>query len=341
MPFRSPVVFVDVETTGSSPQHGRITEIAVVRVDDWAAEPSVGVWSTLVSPGRRIPPEISFLTGITNDMVADAPRFEDIAPGLAERLAGALFVAHHVRFDYGFVKAAFARVGIAFHARTLCTVRLSRLLYPERSPHTLDALIARHRLPSTQRHRALGDARVLFDFVQHIRSELGDAAIEAAVRKLAPHPNLPSHLPPDLLERIPDGPGVYRFYGSNTHPLYIGKSRSMRERVAQHFCTDFMRPSAAVRLAGPGVEWQPTAGIDFGARLLEIDAIAREMPSHNVALRRIRQTARIGIDPETRPCASASLDVERDLPAPGWIGPFSSRAARHCSSNPPATPAGA
>ena len=138
--FAPRLAFVDVETTGSSPTRERVTEIGVVRVDVDGESTRIDEWSTLVNPGVPIPPEIEWLTGITNEMVRNAPRFEQVAQDLIDRLDGAVFVAHNARFDYGFLRAEFARSGLAFHAKTLCTVRLSRVLYPDRAPHTLDAL---------------------------------------------------------------------------------------------------------------------------------------------------------------------------------------------------------
>jgi len=196
MPFASKIAFVDVETTGTSPNISRVTEVGVVlvtRPPGVGAEqaPRVEHWSSLVDPGVPVPPAIRALTGISDRMLAGAPRFPDIATELLERLEGAVFVAHQASFDYGFVRREFERAGIAFHARTLCTVRLSRLLFPERSPHSLDAIIARFGLPVTERHRALGDARVLWEFVQTLYRRLPGAVVDDAVRKLLRHPDLP------------------------------------------------------------------------------------------------------------------------------------------------------
>src|SRR5258706_7356923 len=138
--FDAPLAIVDLETTGAHPAWDRVTEIAVVEVQDGEV---VSEWSTLVNPGTSIPPAIQALTGITNAMVADAPSFEDLAPDLLERLEGPVFVAHNARFDYGFLRHAFERAGLRFQARTLCTVKLSRRLYPGHARHNLDSLIER------------------------------------------------------------------------------------------------------------------------------------------------------------------------------------------------------
>ena len=127
--FAPSLAFVDLETTGTLAAGDAITEVGIVRVDadpDGASEPVVSEWSTLVSPGIPIPPEIQSLTGITDAMVRDAPSFGRIADEVAARTAGAIFVAHNARFDYGFLKHAFARIERRFSARVLCTVRLSR-----------------------------------------------------------------------------------------------------------------------------------------------------------------------------------------------------------------------
>ncbi|MGH8765786.1 MAG: 3'-5' exonuclease, partial [Burkholderiales bacterium] len=136
--FDAPLAIVDVETTGAHPAWDRVTEIAVVEV---AQGDVVSEWSTLVNPGTSIPPAIQALTGITNAMVEDAPAFEDIAAGIYERLDGRVFVAHNARFDYGFLRHEFERAGLRFQAKTLCTVKLSRRLYPQHARHNLDSLI--------------------------------------------------------------------------------------------------------------------------------------------------------------------------------------------------------
>jgi DNA polymerase-3 subunit epsilon len=327
MPFADRIAFVDVETTGGSPLAARITEVGVVSVLAGAPgePPRVEEWSSLVNPGVPIPPEIRFLTGITDAMVAAAPAFEEIAPELLARLQGAVFVAHHARFDYGFVKQSFARAGIDFHARTLCTVRLSRLLYPDRTGHSLDAITLRHGLPVAGRHRALGDARVLWAFVQALYRRWSRPEIEAAVRRLLRHPNLPAHLPEGTLESLPNAPGVYTFLGPNEHPLYIGSSTNLRQRVAAHFCGDHTS-ERGLRLASEThrVDWHETAGA-FGARLLEATWIRERLPAHNVAQRRRSGGVFVAIDPLTaRPAYLPQESV--DVGQPALHGPFASRA---------------
>lgn len=320
------LVFVDVETTGSSPARERVTEIGLVRVDFDGDDVRVDEWSTLVNPGVPIPAEIQWLTGITNDMVRAAPSFTEVAQALFDRLDGAIFVAHNARFDYGFLRAEFGRAGLAFNAKTLCTVRLSRYLYPERAPHTLDAIIERFGLDGEQRHRALGDARVLWRLLQKLADRHSPSEIELAVHALLRRPALPPNLPPDAIDALPHAPGVYLFYGLNEHPIYIGKSIDLRTRVAGHFNSEYRTPRE-LRLSQEihRLEWEETAG-ELGALLRESELIKTRLPAHNVASRRKLNQVLLGFDDEG--CATVTKAVAFDLAQLGHrYGPFSSRAS--------------
>lgn len=174
-----PLAFVDLETTGGSSELDRITEIAIVT---WDGERSTE-WSQLLNPGQPIPPFIENLTGISNAMVAGAPPFRDLAEEIAARLAGYRFVAHNARFDHGFLKAEFARCGIAFQPEVLCTVKYSRRLYPEYKKHNLDSLIERHALHIGPRHRALSDARAIYQFWRRVEESLSVELRHSAVEE--------------------------------------------------------------------------------------------------------------------------------------------------------------
>jgi len=276
------LVCIDLETTGGNATWHRIIEIGTVEMD---RDGAVREWSTLVNPGVRIPPQISAFTGITNEMVADAPRFEDVQRELRERLAGRLFVAHNARFDYGFVRREYARIDQRFVARVLCTVKLSRRLFPEQPRHNLDAVMARHGLDCSARHRALGDARVLAELLQVLRRTIEPARLDAAVEALLQETPLPPQLPPDLADDLPETPGVYRFLGEDGALLYVGKSRNIRTRVLSHFAAEH-RSAAEQRLARTvhRVDWTETAG-ELGALLIEARAVKREQPLHNRRLK--------------------------------------------------------
>jgi DNA polymerase III subunit epsilon len=280
------LVFVDLETTGANPAYHRITEVGIVRVQSGVL---VEEWSSLVNPECLISPYIEAFTGISSEMVAAAPRFVDIAATVFEKLRGAVFIAHNARFDYSFLRSEFRKAGVDYAAEVLCTVKLSRRLFPEHARHNLDAVMDRHGLQCSARHRALGDARVLKDLWLKLEREVPSEVLAAAAAhaRLAV-PKLPAHLPPGLVDELPETPGAYRFFGDNDVLLYIGRSNSLRTRILtqladEHAGSREQKLAAQVRR----VDWVQTAG-ELGAMLLESDWIRSQTPLYN---RRLRSTA--------------------------------------------------
>lgn len=289
----APLAIVDLETTGAHPVHDRVTEVAVIEIEGGEVKDE---WSTLVNPECAIPGAIQALTGITNDMVAGAPTFGRLAAELHERLAGRVLVAHNARFDYGFLRQEFQRAGLQFRAKTLCTVKLSRRLYPEHARHNLDSLIARHHLDCRARHRALGDADAVWQFLRRAAAERGDEMVAVAARQVAKQPSLPAHLDRAMIDAIPEAPGVYLFYGENGTPLYVGKSVDMRARVLSHFADDLRSPRE-MQLAREvrRVDWQRSAG-ELGALLREAELVKELLPVFNRQLRRAAELCGFAFD---------------------------------------------
>ena len=274
--LEAPLAIVDLETTGTRAASDRITEIGVIEVERFEVACE---WSTLVNPGIALPAEIQALTGITHGMLAAAPRFADLARDLYERLAGRVLIAHNARFDYGFLRREFDRAGLKFQAREVCTVKLSRRLYPG-GGHDLDSVIERHGIARRQRHRALGDADVVWQFLRRALEEHGEAVLSVAARQVARQPALPPHLERAALDAVPEAPGVYLFHGERGAPLYIGKSRSMRTRVLQHFSSGAHWLPLVHR-----IDWRRTTG-ELGAALLEARLVKELAPAFNRQLRR-------------------------------------------------------
>ena len=152
---------MDLETTGGSPFYSRITEIGALRVENHKV---VGEFRQLINPEEKVPPFITKLTGITDEMLWDAPTFRAVADELELFLSDAIFIAHNVNFDYGFIKMEFDRLKYQFKMDRMCTARLSRRLYPEHKSHRLDKVIERMNLHVANRHRAYDDAEVLWKF---------------------------------------------------------------------------------------------------------------------------------------------------------------------------------
>ncbi|CAE6767848.1 exonuclease domain-containing protein [Paraburkholderia nemoris] len=273
-----PIVFVDLETTGGSTSEHRITEVGVVEI----GPAGVSRWSSLVDPQQPIPSFIQQLTGITNAMVRGAPTFDAIAPALFERLNGKLFVAHNASFDRGFLRGEFRRAGLAFDPDVLCTVRLSRALFPAEKRHGLDALVERHGLVPSDRHRALADADLIWQFWQRLHGGLVPPdVLQAQIERTTRRYRLAGDITEDLLDTAPAGCGVYAFYGEGDLPLYVGRSVRVRQRLRSHL-TGERRSSKDVRLAQQvrRVEWRATGG-ELGAMLAEAQWIATLRPGHN------------------------------------------------------------
>lgn len=338
--FEQPLAIVDLETTGGDPRADRVTEVGVVLVDGAQRQE----WSTLVNPGVSIPLSIQRFTGITDDMVAGAPRFSDIAEELAALLHGRLFIAHNARFDHGFLRNEFARVGLEFAPRVLCTVRLSRALYPRFPKHGLDALIERFDLHCDARHRAIGDARLVRDFLDIAVRDFSPEVIEAAMEKAGRTAAAPPGLAAGMLDDVPDAPGVYMFYGdapaatdllpaANEMPLYVGKSRSLRSRVLAHF-TGSHKGGQAARMVRETrrVNWVETAG-ELGALLLEARLVKQLQPLYNKQLRAGDRPVALalrggpGNEVAAGEAALTVVDLERIAPhqLAGLYGPFRSR----------------
>lgn len=281
----SKLAIVDVETTGQSSVYGRVIEIAVIRVENGKI---VKKFESLVNPERYISPMIQGLTGITNEDVAGAPVFSRIAKQVQKLLDGAVFVAHNARFDYGFIKNEFALLGSPFSARCLCTVKLSRKLYPQHHHHDLSSLIERHSISCDTRHRAMGDAEAVLEFLRIVSAEKDAADLAEAISLILKTRSLPTNLDREAFDALPEMPGVYLFYGSAGELLYVGKSVNIRDRVRSHFSSDTTSAKEGELCRQiHRIEHRQTSG-ELGALLLESQMIKEMRPIYNSMARRIR-----------------------------------------------------
>lgn len=313
--FDGPAVFVDIETNGGSGDRGRITEIALIRVEDGEI---VEEYSSLVNPGGVLPYWITRLTGITNEDVADAPYFDEIAPEVSRILDGAIFVAHNVRFDFSFVKRQLEAVGYTFRPKLFCTVRMSRALYPEHQGHSLEKIIARHHIATEDRHRAYADAKAILDFTKLAIEEKGMEAFQASIAKQMKTKTLPPNIDEAAFERIPQTPGVYIFEDAEGNPLYVGKSVNLRTRVMSHFANDTkIAKEMKLSLTSHNISFIET-DTEIEALLLESAKIKELQPIHNRLLRRsIKQSVLVKGENEdgytTISVENRQLDEETEL----------------------------
>jgi DNA polymerase-3 subunit epsilon len=290
--FPQHMVLLDCETTGGRATYHRIIEIGLLLIEEGTLVKS---WQSFVDPQRPIPPGITRLTGITQSMVNGAPTFAELADELLELLADRTLVAHHARFDYGFLKQEFKRLGISYQDKPLCSVKLSRLLYPQFNRHGLDQIIRRFQLTINNRHRALDDAQMIHRFFLKTSQIHATADIEAACQQLLKEHSLPSQIRQSDVDALPKSPGVYHFYDARDVLLYVGKSVNIRQRVLSHFSQDHqnhkdLKMSASIA----SITHQQTVS-DLGAQLLESQQVKSLKPLYNSRLRRVRKLYRLVI----------------------------------------------
>ena len=295
--FRS-LAFVDVETTGVDPRVNRITEVGVVTVDGHG----VREWSTVINPLTRRKERPVAPHEITDEMRDLAPRFKDIAADLARRLEGRLLVAHNARFDHGFLKAEFDRCRVEFDPRVLCSLMLSRRLYSGLASHDLDSVVSSHALTAPVRHRALHDARLVWQFWQHVHRTLPRMTVVDAIDALLEGPLLPGHLDPSLIDRLPESPGVYVFHGDDDDVLLAATATNLKSRVQRYFRLDSMsRKAAAISHRVRNITWHVTQG-PLGASLQLALLPERSLPARRSRAARALHSWQF--TPDAVPCIS-------------------------------------
>ena len=286
MTLPSKLAFVDIETTGGSVNYDRIIEIGIVRVEDGQITQA---YKTLINPSRYLPPEITNLTGIKPEELEDAPSFWDVHQDILEAIGDCIFVAHNVRFDFGFLKSEFKRLNKSFSPKHFCTVKLSRSLFPQFRHHNLDSLIERFSLKCANRHRAYDDAFLLWEFYQIVLKQFSREVIIAALSSALKKPSLPINLSSDILDNLPESPGIYIFYDAKGSPLYVGKSINIKERVLSHFSSDYLS-STEMKIAQQiqSIETVVTTG-ELGALIKEAQLIKKLQPLYNRRLRTLHK----------------------------------------------------
>lgn len=267
---------IDIETTGGSAIRDRITEIAIYRHNGLQI---IDELVTLVNPEVPIPYYITQMTGISNEMVANAPRFFEIARKVVELTDGAIFVAHNAQFDYGFVVQEFKRLGYDYSRDRLCTVRLARKLIPGHKSYSLENICSAMGIEIDSRHRAAGDAMAtvrLFELL--LRSNRGDFTANNSNKRRVIKRN--SNLGDEIIDQLPEGTGVYYFYDSNETLLYVGKSKNIRARVIQHLSESTSNRSAEIAARIARVDFELT-GSELLALIRESEQIKSLMPVYN------------------------------------------------------------
>lgn len=270
---------IDVETTGRG---NKITEISIFKHD---GEKVIEEFTSLVNPEVLIPDYITALTGIDNTMVANAPTFSEIAQDILSITENSIFVAHNVNFDYNVIRNEFKSMDIDFRRKKLCTVRLSRTLFPGFRSYSLGKLCASLNIEIVDRHRARGDAEATVTLLEKILAhKKSSEAITAFLKKTSKEATLPPHLESQVFNDIPNATGIYYFKNKKGKIIYVGKAVNLKKRVLGHF---YNKSEKELNLC------RETADIDFDlsgsdliARLMEDAAIKHHFPIYNQAAKR-------------------------------------------------------
>ena len=279
----SQFAIVDIETTGGYASASQITEVAIFIYD---GEQVIQEYCTLVNPEQPIPFHIQALTGITDEMVKDAPVFSDVAEEIYNLLSDRIFVAHNVHFDYSFIQSSLKNSGYDWKASRLCTVRLSKKVFPNLNSYSLGRLCQTLEIRIQDRHRARGDAEATVTLFQKIQQADHEQIISNSIKHKAKEQRIPTHIPADLIHNLPSSTGIYLFKNSSGKIIYVGKANNIKKRVISHFTgnnTGQRRQSFINEICQ--IEFQET-GTELMAFLLECHYIKKNWPIHNRALKK-------------------------------------------------------
>ena len=278
---------VDIETTGGHAGANGITEIAVILHNGKQVE---GQYQTLINPEQPIPRYITALTGITNEMVRQAPTFQEVADNIYNLLQHRVFVAHNVNFDYSFVKHHLQQHGYELNTKKLCTVRLSRKVFPGYLKYSLGSICRELDITISDRHRAMGDAEATAILFSRIIESDTDGHLHIMLKGKNKEQYLPLHVPSEHLERLPSTPGVYYFHNQKGKIIYVGKAVDLQKRVRSHFSNndksrrkqEFIRNVCSIT--------HQACGNELMALILECTEIRRLWPEHNRSLKRFEHS---------------------------------------------------
>jgi len=269
---------IDIETTGGHASGNRIIEIAIYNFD---GEKIIDHYHSLINPERKIPVFITSLTGIDNEMVADAPVFADVAKEILSFTQDSIFVAHNVNFDFTFVKTEFQNINIPFNRPKLCTVRLSRKIFPGLPSYSLGNLCGSLGIDVQNRHRAAGDAAATVSLLHKLLLNDSEEFIHKSLKKNSRETLLPAHLPREQFDALPDTFGVYYFHDHKGKVIYVGKANNLKKRVISHFSgKQNNQKSQQFMNAIYGLSFE-VCGSELLSLLLESHEIKKYFPVHN------------------------------------------------------------
>lgn len=274
---------VDIETTGSYAAANGITEISIHVFDGSSV---IEKFETLINPGQPIPYYIQAMTGITDKMVETAPRFEEVAEKIFTLLHDKIFIAHNVNFDYSFVKAQLKESGFELNTKKLCTVRLSRKIFPDFPSYGLGKLCQSLGITIYDRHRAGGDSEATVKVFQLLLQNDKDQHIQKSLQRNSKESVLPPNVPKEHFEQLPYTPGVYFFHNKKGKVVYVGKANNIRYRVNSHFSNNSeSRQKQNFMQYVYAISYQ-SCGTELMACILESAEIKKRWPVFNSSQKR-------------------------------------------------------
>lgn len=273
---------VDIETTGSYAGDNGITEIAIIVHN---GEHVLEKFESLVNPGTIIPYHIQTPTGIDNDMVAHAPSFSDIAKKVYNILQKRVFVAHNVNFDYSFINQELKKAGYEWKAPKLCTVRLSRKIFPNLASYSLGKLCQNLGIPIHHRHRAMGDVEATVTLFERLLKNDTESIIATTLKNTKEH-RLPTHINQEDFLQLPESAGIYLFKDKSDKIVYVGKAVNIKKRVLAHFSGNNTSQKRQSFINDIHRIDHQESGTELMAFLMECKMIKQHWPIHNQALKK-------------------------------------------------------
>ncbi|MBK8945690.1 MAG: GIY-YIG nuclease family protein [Ignavibacteriae bacterium] len=321
---------IDFETTGTSPPRSRAIEIGIVRIENGKLTDS---FHSLINPGQNIPPFISSLTGISNDDLFDAPSFETISQNVKDFIDGTILVGHNLPFDFAFLKSEFEFADIQLpKLDQICTLKISRKIFPELKSKSLGSMIQHFNIKHKDAHRALGDAtataKLFLKLLEKLKDEynyenISDLLDFQVSQQLSKSFRLVKKKLVGDLASLPDSPGVYFFKDAKENIIYIGKAKSLKNRVKNYFSSSAPRKTRKIVRKANRLGFQKTNS-ELNALVLEAELIKLHKPQFNTLLKKFSQNyfIRINLNHEF---PDLKVDTDFDFDGNDYFGPYSNR----------------
>ncbi|MDX2002869.1 MAG: exonuclease domain-containing protein [Chitinophagales bacterium] len=310
---------IDIETTGGNSRTDRITEIAIFVHD---GEKITAEFSSLINPECRIPYYITELTGITDKMVEQAPKFYEVAKQIVQLTEGTTIVAHNAKFDYHFIRNEFKSLGYEYSKETLCTVKLSRKLLPGHASYSLGKLCRDLNIDLQHRHRAAGDAAATVKLFELLLQKDGNHFRKRSAQELKALKVLEQHPLRPMLNTLPEKPGVYYLYNEQRELIYVGKSNNIKSRITTHLGNYTTQKAASMTQSVADIGYELT-GSELIALLKESEEIKKFRPIYNRA--QIRSNYQFGLMADYELDGYLHMRIERLGPRTQALTTFTTR----------------